>query len=101
MIEYASHNILYAWGNDTNVVDNPMAIILNLCVDTLQQVEGFNNYAMNAVPSGTQPRARGYLLSVATITALMVCIRFSAWSKTTLAADSNTSSVTSMPPCRP
>ena len=33
---------------------------------------------MNAVPSGTQPRARGYLLSVATITALMVCIRFSA-----------------------
>ncbi len=32
-------------GNDTNVVDNPMAIILNLCVDTLQQVEGFNNYA--------------------------------------------------------
>lgn len=22
-----------------------MAIILNLCVDTLQQVEGFNNYA--------------------------------------------------------
>ena len=45
LIEYASHNILYAWGNDTNVVDNPMAIILNLCVDTLQQVEGFNNYA--------------------------------------------------------
>ncbi|MEH9036101.1 SIS domain-containing protein, partial [Klebsiella quasipneumoniae] len=37
LIEYASHNILYAWGNDTNVVDNPMAIILNLCVDTLQQ----------------------------------------------------------------
>ena len=45
LIEYASHNILYAWGNDTNVVDNPMAIILNLCVDTLQQVEGFDNYA--------------------------------------------------------
>lgn len=28
----------------------------------------------------------------------MVCIRFSAWSKTTLAGDSNTSSVTSSPP---
>jgi hypothetical protein len=27
----------------------------------------------------------------------MVCIRFSAWSKTTLAADSNTSSVTCLP----
>ncbi|MDP0989743.1 hypothetical protein Q6249_29620, partial [Klebsiella pneumoniae] len=25
-------------GNDTNVVDNPMAIILNLCVDTLQHL---------------------------------------------------------------
>ena len=34
LIEYASHSILYARGNDTNVVDNPIAIILNLCVDT-------------------------------------------------------------------
>lgn len=42
-----------------------------------------------------------YLLSVATITALMVCMRFSAWSNTMLAADSKTSSVTSIPPCRP
>lgn len=43
--QYATHNILYAWGNDTNVVDNPMAIILNLCVDALQQVEGYQHYA--------------------------------------------------------
>ncbi len=31
----------------------------------------------------------------------MVCIRFSAWSKTMLAGDSNTSSVTSTPSTRP
>lgn len=42
--EYANHNILYAWGNDTNVVDNPMAIIMNLCVDALQLVEGYQYY---------------------------------------------------------
>lgn len=45
LIDYATHNILYAWGNDSNVVDNPMAIILNLCVETLQQVEGYDRYA--------------------------------------------------------
>ena len=33
--------------------------------------------------------------SVATITALMVCMRFSAWSKTIECSDSKTSSVTS------
>lgn len=45
LIEHASHNILYAWGNDTNVVDNPMAIILSLCVEVLDQVEGYACYA--------------------------------------------------------
>ena len=35
--------------------------------------------------------------SVATITALIVCIRFSAWSKTIDRSDSNTSFVTSIP----
>lgn len=35
--------------------------------------------------------------SAATITALIVCIRFSAWSNTMLAGLSNTSSVTSTP----
>ncbi|NDL62269.1 SIS domain-containing protein [Acerihabitans arboris] len=44
LIEHADHNILYAWGNDTNVIDNPMAIILSLCVETLRQVEGFAGY---------------------------------------------------------
>src|SRR5476649_1199625 len=28
LIDYAGHNILYAWGNETSVNDNPMAIIL-------------------------------------------------------------------------
>ncbi|BBR19316.1 SIS domain-containing protein [Salmonella enterica subsp. enterica serovar Indiana] len=45
LIQHASHNILYAWGNDTNVVDNPMAIILSLCVEVLNQVEGYAAYA--------------------------------------------------------
>jgi hypothetical protein len=35
--------------------------------------------------------AEPYEPRVATITALMVCMRFSAWSKTTLAGDSKTS----------
>ena len=45
--------------------------------------------------------AKRYFANVATITAFMVCIRFSAWSKTILAGDSKTSSVTSIPPYRP
>lgn len=40
-------------------------------------------------------RCRQTSVRVASMTALMVCMRFSAWSKTIEAADSNTSSVTS------
>lgn len=44
--------------------------------------------------------ARWRYASVATSTALMVCIRFSAWSNTMLAGDSNTSLLTSTPSAR-
>lgn len=44
LIAHADHNILYAWGEDTSVTDNPMAIILGLCVETLHQMEGFAGY---------------------------------------------------------
>ena len=42
---FGDHNILYAWGNDTSVADNPMAIILGLCVEILQQSEGYAHHA--------------------------------------------------------
>lgn len=45
LISHADCNILYAWGNDTRVIDNPMAIILSLCVEILHQVEGYTAYA--------------------------------------------------------
>ena len=46
-------------------------------------------------PQRLAPEGQG--ATVATSTALMVCMRFSAWSNTIEAADSNTSSVTSRP----
>ena len=46
---------------------------------------------------GAVARRRGHQPRVATRTALIVCRRFSAWSNTMLAGDSNTSLVTSMP----
>lgn len=40
----ADHNIVYEWGDESRVQNNPMAITLALCVETLQQVEGYSNY---------------------------------------------------------
>ncbi|MCG8157321.1 SIS domain-containing protein [Brenneria goodwinii] len=45
LIAWSDSNILYAWGNDSQVVANPMALILNLCVEALAQSEGFSGYA--------------------------------------------------------
>ncbi len=44
LIKHANYNILYVWGNDTSVEDNPMAIILNIVVEILNQTEGYNGY---------------------------------------------------------
>ena len=58
--------------------------------------EGHHNYSLfiihQRIHSLQAPRA----YSVAAMTALMVCMRFSAWSKTMDCAPSNTWSVTSM-----
>ncbi|MFP1919464.1 SIS domain-containing protein [Lonsdalea quercina] len=45
LIDFSDGNLLYAWGNDSQVVNNPMALILSLCVEALQQAEGFDGYA--------------------------------------------------------
>ena len=58
-------------------------------------------YVITAGGDRCRRPAQRYFANVATITAFMVCIRFSAWSKTILAGDSKTSSVTSIPPYRP
>ncbi|MBK0003545.1 SIS domain-containing protein [Erwinia sp. S38] len=41
LLQWADHNLLYQWGDDTPVTDNPMALILSLCVDVLRQVEDY------------------------------------------------------------
>ncbi|WP_394888159.1 SIS domain-containing protein [Clostridium butyricum] len=44
LIKYSDHNIMYVWGNETNVKDNPMAIILNIALEILNQTEGYEHY---------------------------------------------------------
>jgi fructoselysine 6-phosphate deglycase len=44
LIEHADHSILYVWGEESNVKENPMAIILNLSMEILHQVEGYAHY---------------------------------------------------------
>lgn len=41
---FAEHNIVYAWGEESSVQDNPMAITLALCLEVLQQAEGYSSY---------------------------------------------------------
>ena len=38
------HAIIYEWGDDTRVDKNPMTIALALCLEVLQQVEGYAHY---------------------------------------------------------
>ncbi|WP_410014556.1 SIS domain-containing protein [Sodalis sp. C49] len=45
LIDFSDSNLLYAWGDDSQVINNPMALILSLCVEALQQTEGFDGYA--------------------------------------------------------
>lgn len=41
---HAHHNVVYRWGDDTAVADNPMAIVLGLALEILQQAEGYAAY---------------------------------------------------------
>lgn len=44
LLNYSDYSFLYEWGEDTNVKDNPMAIILQLVVEVLNQTEGYDYY---------------------------------------------------------
>lgn len=41
---FADHNVVYEWGDESSVQNNPMAITLALCLEILQQAEGYQNY---------------------------------------------------------
>ncbi|KEA52253.1 phosphosugar isomerase [Mangrovibacter sp. MFB070] len=41
LLQAATSHILYEWGDTSQVVNNPMAIILSLCVNALNHTEGY------------------------------------------------------------
>jgi len=41
---FADHNVVYEWGDESSVQNNPMAITLALCLEILQQTEGYRHY---------------------------------------------------------
>jgi fructoselysine-6-P-deglycase FrlB-like protein len=41
---FSDQNIVYEWGDESKVQNNPMAITLALCLELLQQAEGYANY---------------------------------------------------------
>lgn len=44
LLKWSDSNVLYEWGDNSQVVNNPMAQILCYCVEALQQTESFKNY---------------------------------------------------------
>ena len=41
---FSDQNVVYEWGDESSVQNNPMAITLALCLEILQQTEGYANY---------------------------------------------------------
>ena len=41
---FADHNVVYEWGDESSVQNNPMAITLALCLEILQDAEGYPGY---------------------------------------------------------
>ena len=41
---HADHTVLYAWGDDVRVADNPMAIALSIGNEILREAEGYAHY---------------------------------------------------------
>ncbi len=41
---YSDNNIVYEWGDESSVKNNPMAIALALCLEILEQCEGYPHY---------------------------------------------------------
>jgi fructoselysine-6-P-deglycase FrlB-like protein len=44
VLDFSDFNIVYDWGDDSRVSDNPMAISLSLCAEILRHVEGYPAY---------------------------------------------------------
>ncbi|MNH97174.1 Fructosamine deglycase FrlB [compost metagenome] len=44
LLKYSDHPFIYEWGADSDVKNNPMAIILELTVEILAQAEGYAHY---------------------------------------------------------
>ncbi|MGB5500277.1 MAG: SIS domain-containing protein [Maribacter sp.] len=42
--DFSDHNLVYEWGDESSVQNNPMAITLALCLEILQHSEGYANY---------------------------------------------------------
>ena len=42
--DFSDFNIIYDWGDNSRVSDNPMAISLSLCAEILKQTEGYPTY---------------------------------------------------------
>lgn len=41
---FADRNIVYEWGNESKVQNNPIAVTLALCLEILQRTEGYTHY---------------------------------------------------------
>jgi fructoselysine-6-P-deglycase FrlB-like protein len=41
---FSAHNVVYEWGDESSVQNNPMAITLALCLEILQHAEGYPHY---------------------------------------------------------
>lgn len=52
LLNYSDYSFVYEWGAETNVKDQPMAIILKLAVEVLNRTEGYAHY--DAFQSGIE-----------------------------------------------
>lgn len=41
---FADHNVVYEWGDESSVQNNPLAITLALCLEVLKQTESYPHY---------------------------------------------------------
>ena len=55
---FADQNIVYEWGDESSVQNNPMAITLALCLEVLQQAEGYPSYRGISASFTTDRRCR-------------------------------------------
>ena len=44
LLNYSDHAFVYEWGSESEVKNNPMAIILQLAVEVLKRTEGYEHY---------------------------------------------------------